>query len=299
MLDDIQTNKTDYFDDEFKVSTWGKKVDGEFIVDGYKFRGRQPFRRAKEGLEKLMVRGSQGEVEGLIYKVLDDRNKGVEKEVDVEVHENTKKGVDSRGVAVLKQYGPNKRNETKNKYSDIRFVTILPEKVVKPLIRSFLAVEEKSKENKIPKGLKCETCEKTFQTMRGLEGHNTKVHSEGCKTENEDMNTEILWNEESTIDEDTVAENIVEEIEEEKRYLSTCKLCNLKMEAQKKYVLIKQIKEHRNVECLNKNRKLKPCDDCDCQAKSEILCTIIIVITKSYGKTLGYYHTTHYYYYHN
>ena len=83
MYDDIQTDKTDYVDDEFKISTWGKKVDGEFIVDGYKFRGRQPFRRAKEGLEKLMVRGCQGEVDVLNYKVLDDKNKGVEKEVDV------------------------------------------------------------------------------------------------------------------------------------------------------------------------------------------------------------------------
>ena len=37
---------------EFKESTWGKKVDGEYVIDGYKFRGRQPFKRAKEGLEQ-------------------------------------------------------------------------------------------------------------------------------------------------------------------------------------------------------------------------------------------------------
>ena len=62
MSDDIQADKKEDFDDEFKISTWGKKVDGDFIIDGYKFRGRQPFKRAKEGLENLMVRGNQGEV---------------------------------------------------------------------------------------------------------------------------------------------------------------------------------------------------------------------------------------------
>ena len=96
---------------EFKESTWGKKVDGEYVIDGYKFRGRQPFKRAKEGLENLMVRGHQGEVEGIKYKVLDSRNKGVELEIDIEVCENGKKGVDNRGIAVMKLYGPNKKKE--------------------------------------------------------------------------------------------------------------------------------------------------------------------------------------------
>ena len=107
---------------------------------------------------------------------------------------------------------------TKSKESDIKYVTILAEKVVKPLIRSILAVEEKSKQSNFTKGVKCGTCEKTFQTLRGLKGHNTKVHKEGCKTENEDINTEILWNEENNSDEDSEAETIAEEIEVEKRY---------------------------------------------------------------------------------
>ena len=133
MSDDIQNDIKDDIDDEFKISTWGKKVDGVFIIDGYKFRGREPFKRAKEGLQNLMVRGSQGEVGGLEYKVLDTRDKGVEREIDVQVSENAKKGVDNRGVAVLKLYGPNKRKEnsvlvTKYKESDIKFVSILAEK---------------------------------------------------------------------------------------------------------------------------------------------------------------------------
>ena len=33
---------------EYKEETWGKTVDGEQITDGYKFRGKQPFRKAKK-----------------------------------------------------------------------------------------------------------------------------------------------------------------------------------------------------------------------------------------------------------
>ena len=246
-----------------------------FIIDGYKFRGREPFKRAKEGLQNMMIRGSQGEVGGLEYKVLDTRDKGVEREIDVQVSENAKKGVDNRGVAVLKLYGPNKRKEnsvlvTKYKESDIKFVSILAEKVVKPLIRSILAVDDKSQESKIVKGVKCEICDNTFQTMRGLKGHKTKVHR-GETVENQDINTEILWSDENEIDEESICENISEEIEEENRYFSTCKQCGLYMEAQKKYLLIKQIKQHRNLKCQNKNLRVKVCDDCDYQAKSEIL----------------------------
>ena len=32
---------------ECKESTWGKKVDGQFVIDGFKFKGKQPFRKAK------------------------------------------------------------------------------------------------------------------------------------------------------------------------------------------------------------------------------------------------------------
>ena len=46
---------------EYKEETWGKKVDGEDIIDGYKFRGRQSFKKARESLVKLMVRGAKFE----------------------------------------------------------------------------------------------------------------------------------------------------------------------------------------------------------------------------------------------
>ena len=88
--------------------TWGKKVDGEDVIDGYKFRGRQPFKKAREELEKLLVRGAKFDVGDTKCKVLDVREKGIELEVDIEMIQNEK---DSRGVAVIKLYGPNKKKE--------------------------------------------------------------------------------------------------------------------------------------------------------------------------------------------
>ena len=119
-----------------------ENIDGEYVTDGYKFRGKQPFQKAKEELEKLMIRGNRFEVGKLLLKVLDSRNKGIENEVDVQMNENG-----NRGVAIVKLYGPNKRKEntvtiTKSKQSDIKFVTLMAEKVIRPLIKKFLGLED-------------------------------------------------------------------------------------------------------------------------------------------------------------
>ena len=256
---------------EFQVSTWGKKVDGEFVIDGYKFRGRQPFKRAKEGLDNLMAKGNQGEVEGIKYTVLDSRNKGIEHEADVEVAENAKLGVDGRGVAVLKMYGPSKKKEnsvlvTKYKGSDIKFVTIIAEKIVKPLLINILGVKDKSHEIKQEK---CEICPKSFDTMRALKSHITKMHKEENNIENVSMDTEILWNQEHETNEDILYEEIDKEIVEEKMYSSTCSQCKKQMNATKKYTLIQTIKKHRELKCERKNLLAKFCSDCDYQAKDE------------------------------
>ena len=71
------SNDSQFDTNAYKESTWGKKIDGEVIIDDYKFKGRQPFRRAKCEMEKLMVKGRQSEVQGLKFKVLDDREEGI------------------------------------------------------------------------------------------------------------------------------------------------------------------------------------------------------------------------------
>ena len=48
---------------EYKQRTWGKTENGEEIIDGYSFKGKQPFRRAKEGLEELFIKGAKSVIE--------------------------------------------------------------------------------------------------------------------------------------------------------------------------------------------------------------------------------------------
>ena len=59
---------------------------------------------------------------------------------------NEKEKDNNRGVAIVKLYGPNKHKEntvtiTKSKQSDIKFVTLMAQKVIKPLIKTFLGKE--------------------------------------------------------------------------------------------------------------------------------------------------------------
>ena len=229
-------------DDEYKEETWGKSIDGENITDGYKFRGKQHFKKAREELEKLMVRGAQFDVGNIELKVKDARNKGIEIEIDIEMNEKDK---ENRGVAVVKLYGPNKRNEncvtiTKSKQSDIKFVTLMAEKVIKPLIKKFLGKEEGEIVKELSNQNKCEFCEKTFKTVTGLRGHITKMHKLDAVTSKQTINF-------AEKDEDNEVETNLEEaleIKEEKKYTYKCKLCLTYLETLRKYELIQKILKH-------------------------------------------------------
>ena len=269
---DNMSNDSQFVTNAYKESTWGKKIDGEFIIDGYKFKGRQPFRRAKCEMEKLMVKGRQSEVQGLKFIVLDDREKGIETEVEVQIQENVKLGVDKRGVAVLKLYGPNKRKEnsilvTKSKESDIKYVTILAEKIVRPLLAKFLSTSGNDESiQKIKEEIfSCDKCEKTFQTSRGLKGHKTKIHTE-FTLDIIDVKRKADQNDENETDEEEVTEDIIEE----KKYSNSCPKCNLHMEATRKYVLIQDIKKHKELNCQTKTIKYKSCKDCGYESRDEI-----------------------------
>ena len=73
--DGIST-EIDDINDEFEEKKWGKEDGGKFIIDGYTFKGKQAFKKAKEGLADFLKKGLQSEVEGLKFKVLDTRIKG-------------------------------------------------------------------------------------------------------------------------------------------------------------------------------------------------------------------------------
>ena len=72
---------------EYDESTWGKNIDGVYVIDGFKFKGKQSFRKAKEDLEKQLVKGAKGEINGAEFIVLDARLKGIEIEVDIQIIE--------------------------------------------------------------------------------------------------------------------------------------------------------------------------------------------------------------------
>ena len=224
-----------------------------------------------------MVKGAKFEVENIKCTVLDVRNKGIELEVDIQMEGN---GRDSRGVAVVKLYGPNKKKEnvvlvTKNKQSDIRFVTLMAENVIKPLIRKYLNAEKENIIENTENDNKCEFCENVFNTKRGLKGHITKKHREEKETTNLAMNltgdTDILLIEKVTEEEtedDTSLEEALE-IKEEKKYTSKCKECKYSFETARKYELIQQLKRHKETCKSPPKLRKKYCSVCEFTTDNE------------------------------
>ena len=91
---------------EYKEKIWGKDIGGEYIIDGYVFRGNHVFKKAVDGLRGILKKGALKEVNGLNFKVLDVRVKGSETQIDIEIGENS-----DRGIAVAKLFGTNKKKE--------------------------------------------------------------------------------------------------------------------------------------------------------------------------------------------
>ena len=251
----------------YKESTWGKKVDGEYMIDGYRYKGRQAFKGTREKLEFLLQRGKQSELNGVTYRVLDTRIKGVELEVEIQVSES-KKAANSKGVAIVKLYGPNKKKEdtvtvTKSKESDIKFVRILALKIIKPLIDNILS-KDSTKDiagNEQPNlGYKCKICDKCFISESGMKGHMTKMHKEDTRIQMTNDDSEVLLSEGSESDFD---------IQEEKKYSSKCCQCEIHFEASTKYGLIQHMLEHKE-DCKPRGGLNRTCSDCKYEAKNTL-----------------------------
>ena len=182
----------------FKEKKWGKEEEGEYFTDGYSFRGKTVFQKALEGFKNMKKKGFIENIMGVKIHVLDTRKNGVCLDVEIECTEG-----DSRGNAMLKLYGPNKRKQnvitvSKCKGSDVKFVKILAEKVVRPLIEMFLhgkmnyiqenkpiVMKSVSVRGKKLRLIKCPYCIKTSYSNRGLKSHITKMHQDkkSIKTE--------------------------------------------------------------------------------------------------------------------
>ena len=167
-------------------------------IDGYTFKGKRLFSRALIGLKSVMIKGKTNEVGNVKFTALDTKKQGAGLEVDVQVSNNK-----SRGNAILKIYGPKddtKKDNTvtvsKSKESDAKFIVILAEKVIVPLMDGFLSGDMKIPDwepNSNKGGSVMEAkqftwsfCDKTFKSAKGLKAHTTKMHSNVQNSDEED-----------------------------------------------------------------------------------------------------------------
>ena len=261
-------------DEKYSEKIWNRD-DGQ--IDGYVFKGKRAFGPALEGLKNIMQKGKSKEIENVTFKVLDSKPRGSGLEIIVQVSANK-----SKGQAILKVYGPkddikkeNSVTVTKSKDSETKYVVILAEKVVKPLMNGFLSGDMEVAENvqntikPAPrKNFKCNFCEKMCKTPGGLKGHITKKHLNFKQSENQDqietkedeedgknkrkkeevnelveslISSVIQINEE---DEKVTLEESV--IEEKKYYTKMCNVCDFEVESTKNYISVQKILKHRD-----------------------------------------------------
>ena len=241
----------------YKEKKWGKDVEGEYVVDGYVFRGKLRFKKALEGLKGIVKKGRNGEYRGVKYTVLDERKKGAGIEADVEV-DTQKPG--ERGTAVLELMGPNNKKEyvvmiTKYKASEAKFVTLLTEKIIKPMmsdlmldidINNSLEIKQRSKS-----AIKCVQCDKTFKSKPGLKTHVTKMHKEEEELKNTSENTQ----------------------ESVKTYQKKCEKCEFLVKANKRYTVAQNMIKHKE-ECHKstvKSYKRMNCSKCDFETRESLV----------------------------
>ena len=244
-------------------------------IDGYTFKGKRSFGKALLGLKSIMIKGQQNEIGNMKFTALDTRIQGIGVEIDVQITNNN-----NRGIAVLKIYGPKediKKDNTvtvsKFKQSDSKFIVLLAEKVIVPLMDKFLSGEMEilSPETNIdgsapePKQFKCSFCEKICKSAKGLKSHTTKMHLDiqNKDDQKEDMRTdqkkrkitdEVFDVVESLLAEvidksenEVTTEEIVKIDKDTKKYTKMCNSCDFQVEANKKYINIQKILEHKDM----------------------------------------------------
>ena len=177
---------------------------------------------------------------------------------------------------------------TKCKHNDVKFVTILAESIVKPLIAVFMNCDTVTGiSDEIVKGdvFTCPFCEKSFKSSPGMKGHITRMHQvkkesgnneskgvvETSKAEDENgikseankvvdlLLKEImaLGDDEECIEESTLEDNC--ESKDRKQYTNKCEVCAFETVASRRYTVIQMMKKHKET-C--KTSKCTICDFC-------------------------------------
>ena len=234
----------------YRIKTWGKEMDGEFVVDGYSYKGRKPFLKVLEGFKSMMVKGFKGDINGIKMEVLDSRIVGAELAIDIACTKNK-----NRGIAVMKIYGPSTKKQnvvmaTKSKGSDTKYMVMLAKEVIEPLIDKFLnndEEEDNNKGNEKADEIKCSLCDKTFKTKTALKGHLTRMHKQ-------------------------TDDKTQDDIRSVKSYQHKCDKCDFTTNANRRYLALQLVQKHKEDECINRTIKIRnKCDLCEFKANNPFL----------------------------
>ena len=137
---------------QYKEKKWGKTEDGEYVIDGFAFRGKQSFNKVVEEFKKFFKKGIEHDIDGIKIKASDAREKGNGLEIYIEM--TYKDGKRKENVVMV----------NKSKQSDSKYVLKLAENIIKPWMKIILnTLLKKSiyiKGNR-PTLLKCPHCDVT------------------------------------------------------------------------------------------------------------------------------------------
>ena len=261
----------------------------------YTFKGKRQFSKALVGLKSIMIKGQPNEIDNVKFTALDTRIQGVGLEIDVKITSNR-----NSGIAVLKIYGPKediKKENTvtvsKSRESDSKFIVLLAEKVVKPLMDRFLSGEMEILDSKSDsligsgyenKKFKCSFCDKICKSAGGLKNHTTQMHLEVQNSNEKQQNSgkeknkrkateDVVDVVESLLTEvvnkdknESILEEIVKDDTNVKKYTKMCNSCDFKVETEKKYISMQKILEHRDLCSFRIN-----CLQCDKTFKDQLM----------------------------
>ena len=267
------------FDDKPTFHTenkWYKNNSIKEAVTGYSLRGGQKLKSAVAGLKETLQRGVQKTYEGTHIRVLDARKNGVALDIEIELMTKLE-----RGNAMVKLYGPYGQKEkkenvimvTKIKRSPVKFVEILAEKIIKPLIAKF--VNDENVDENTEELNSCSVCERTFKSPAGLKTHITTKHK--AQSREISSSEEVLLLEKEAAKVVNSIEYRIEELDDEeaftinetcdiesnvKEYSEICQICDFKVRAERKYLALQLINKHK------KEIHTKSCDDCGFKAQN-------------------------------
>ena len=188
-IPDLTDSETEQSDDEEELSQ--SEYDSKYwpsrdTPNGGAFKGNSLiFTNAMVKVKGLLKKGFSKTINKQKLRVLDVKHVGTATEVCLEISD---KG--GRGKAAVVFWGPNKKKSSilikKIKSHDSRFVKILGQDLIEPILAEFIAghgsndqASFSNVETKIDSSYQCAPCDRRFVSDRYLKAHVTRIHGLG------------------------------------------------------------------------------------------------------------------------